>query len=118
MRQDLKGAGYLGAGKRRRGRVIACDPAKAVKPDTSRNGESGEKARTWHGIGMGHEEGPVVVSSGDWYGGHRISAEERGKGHAIWVNRKRTKMWNGNLQNVWKKRMVYKAWSAPKYVRK
>ena len=41
------------------GRVIACDPAKAVKPDTRRNGESGEKARTWHGIGMGHQEGPI-----------------------------------------------------------
>ena len=36
------------------GRVIACDPVKAVKPDSRRNGESGEKARTWHGIGMGH----------------------------------------------------------------
>ena len=41
------------------GRVSAYDPAKAGKQDTRQNGESGKKARTWHGIGMGHQGGPI-----------------------------------------------------------
>ena len=33
----------------------------------------------------------LAVSSGAWYGGRRISAGERGKGQAIWVNREMDK---------------------------
>ena len=61
----------------------------------------------------------LVVSSGDWYGGHRISAGEQGKGQAIWVNRQKDKdvEWKPT-ECLEEKNRVYKAWSAPKYVRK
>ena len=61
----------------------------------------------------------LVVSSGDWYGGHRISTGERDKGQAIWVNREKDKdvEWKPT-ECLEEKNRVYKAWSAPKYVKK
>ena len=61
----------------------------------------------------------LLVSSGDWYGGHRVSARERGKGQVIWVNREKDKdvEWKPT-ECLEERNRVYKAWSAPKYVRK
>ena len=58
----------------------------------------------------------LVVSSGAWYGSHRISAGEQGKGQALWVNREMDK--DVEWKPTEEKNRVYKAWSTPKYVRK
>lgn len=59
MQKEMEGAEYPEHGSGTCGRVIACDPAKAVKLGAGQYGESGVKDTARRGIGVGHREGPI-----------------------------------------------------------